>query len=258
VLRDVPGVAVSRIGAIGGQTQIPLRGAEANQALVLIDGIEVSDPSTSEFDFGTLLADPAARIEVLRGQQSSFYGSDTISTTSPRPAARHPRYLAARRGGSIGTVDGAAPSNFHVTAVGRYSYSDADINDSDASGVTVDSPGAHYHNRAFYGLLRGQLDLLDGRFTNAVSAHIADTKRYSYDVADTFSPREGQPIEDTFGTHSRRIKGSYEGAFHFGTDDIKQVATVGAIRKARCWQQGWFSTSSSRTCWSGSTMFAPA
>jgi hypothetical protein len=90
--------------------------------------------------------------------------------------------------GSIGTVDGAAPSNFHITAVGRYSYSDADINDSDASGVTVDSPGAHYHNRAFYGLLRGQLDLLDGRFTNAVSAHIADTKRYSYDVADTFPP----------------------------------------------------------------------
>ena len=38
VLRDVPGVAVNRIGAVGGQTQIRIRGTEANHVLVLIDG----------------------------------------------------------------------------------------------------------------------------------------------------------------------------------------------------------------------------
>ncbi|HSJ78427.1 MAG TPA: TonB-dependent receptor plug domain-containing protein, partial [Erythrobacter sp.] len=41
VLRDVPGVAVA---GIAGQTQIRLRGSEANHVLVLVDGIEVSDP----------------------------------------------------------------------------------------------------------------------------------------------------------------------------------------------------------------------
>ncbi|MBS0332511.1 MAG: TonB-dependent receptor, partial [Proteobacteria bacterium] len=61
VLRDVPGVAVSRTGAVGGMTQVRLRGTEGNHTLVLVDGIKASDPFFDEFDFGTLLADEAAR-----------------------------------------------------------------------------------------------------------------------------------------------------------------------------------------------------
>ena len=111
VLRDVPGLAVSRSGAIGGQTQVRVRGAEANHVLVLIDGIEAADAFQGEFDFGTLIADPAARIEVLRGQQSSLYGSDAIggvisyTTLSGREA---PGYLARLEGGSFGTISGGA------------------------------------------------------------------------------------------------------------------------------------------------------
>lgn len=111
VLRDVPGVAVSRLGAAGGQTQIRIRGSEANHVLVLIDGIEAADPFQGEYDFGTLIADPAARIEVLRGQQSSLYGSDAIGgvinyiTLSGREA---PGYGARIEGGSFGTVSGGA------------------------------------------------------------------------------------------------------------------------------------------------------
>jgi vitamin B12 transporter len=78
VLRDVPGVAVSRTGAVGGATQIRIRGSEGNHVLVFVDGIKVSDPYQGEFDFATLIADDTARIEVLRGQQSSIYGSDAI------------------------------------------------------------------------------------------------------------------------------------------------------------------------------------
>src|SRR5690606_9514855 len=78
ILRDVPGVAVSRTGGVGGMTQIRLRGSEGNHVLVLIDGIEAADPYQGEYDFGMLIADPAARIEVLRGQQSALYGSDAI------------------------------------------------------------------------------------------------------------------------------------------------------------------------------------
>jgi vitamin B12 transporter len=79
VLREVPGVAVSRSGTVGSFTQVRIRGAEANQTLVIIDGIEVNDPSGgSEFDFGNLLAADIERIEVLRGPQSALYGSDAI------------------------------------------------------------------------------------------------------------------------------------------------------------------------------------
>lgn len=111
VLRDVPGVAVSRTGGLGGMTDIRIRGSEANHVLVLVDGIEVADPYQGQFDFGGLLADPAARIEVLRGQQSSLYGSDAIGgvihyiTLSGREA---PGLSARIEGGSFGTVAGSA------------------------------------------------------------------------------------------------------------------------------------------------------
>ncbi|HEX7884712.1 MAG TPA: TonB-dependent receptor plug domain-containing protein, partial [Phenylobacterium sp.] len=79
VLRDVPGFAVSRLGGVGSQTQVRVRGAEANHVLTLIDGIEAADPFFGEFDFGSLLGDEVARIEILRGAQSALYGSDAIA-----------------------------------------------------------------------------------------------------------------------------------------------------------------------------------
>ena len=111
VLRDVPGVAVNRTGGIGGLTQVRIRGTEANHVLVLIDGIEASDPYQGEFDFGTLIADEAAKIEVLRGQQSSLYGSDAIGgviqyvTLTGR---EQPGTSARAEGGSFGTAAGGA------------------------------------------------------------------------------------------------------------------------------------------------------
>jgi vitamin B12 transporter len=79
VLRQVPGVALSRSGPTGSQTQVRIRGAEANHTLVLMDGVELNDPSgASEFDFGNMLASDVERIEILRGPQSALYGSEAI------------------------------------------------------------------------------------------------------------------------------------------------------------------------------------
>ena len=77
-LRAVPGIGVSRSGSKGGLTQIRMRGAEANHTLVLVNGVEVSDPTTGETDFGLLTGLGATNIEVLRGEASSIYGSDAI------------------------------------------------------------------------------------------------------------------------------------------------------------------------------------
>ncbi len=77
-LRAVPGVGVSRSGAVGGLTQVRIRGGEANHTLVLLDGIEVSDPTTGETDFGLWSGLNVERIEVARGEQSALYGSDAI------------------------------------------------------------------------------------------------------------------------------------------------------------------------------------
>ena len=77
-LRGLPGVAVSQSGGTGGVTTVRLRGTEANQTLVLIDGVEVSNPSTGAYDFANLLTDDIERIEILRGPQSSVFGSNAV------------------------------------------------------------------------------------------------------------------------------------------------------------------------------------
>ncbi|MEM8570645.1 MAG: TonB-dependent receptor [Pseudomonadota bacterium] len=78
VLRTVPGVSVSRSGSFGGLTQVRIRGHEGNHTLVLIDGVEVNSVDQGEFDFGGLVTADIDRIEVLRGPQSSIYGSNAI------------------------------------------------------------------------------------------------------------------------------------------------------------------------------------
>lgn len=111
VLRDVPGVSVGRSGTVGNMTQIRVRGAEGNQVLVLIDGVEASDPHYGEFDFATLLADDVARIEVLRGQQSALYGSDAIGGVIHYITAsgkEQPGLRTRIEGGSFNTWEGAA------------------------------------------------------------------------------------------------------------------------------------------------------
>jgi vitamin B12 transporter len=59
---------------------VRIRGAEADQTLVLIDGVQINDPSSTGggFDFGNLLVGDISRIEVLRGSQSTLYGSQAI------------------------------------------------------------------------------------------------------------------------------------------------------------------------------------
>jgi len=112
VLRDVPGVAVS---GVAGQVQLRLRGSEANHVLVLVDGIEVSDPFAGEFDVGTLQADPGSSVEVLRGPQSALYGSDAIGgVIAFRSASGRelPGVSARVEAGSFGTVNAAARAGF--------------------------------------------------------------------------------------------------------------------------------------------------
>lgn len=79
-LRTVPGLSIAHGGPIGAQTQVRLRGAEANHVLVLIDGVEANDLATGdEFSFEHLASFDIERIEVVRGPQSALWGSDALA-----------------------------------------------------------------------------------------------------------------------------------------------------------------------------------
>lgn len=78
-LRSVPGFAVSRSGSYGSLTQVRVRGAEGNHLLVMIDGVEVNDPDSGEFDFSSLATYDIDRIEIIRGPQTTFAGSNAMA-----------------------------------------------------------------------------------------------------------------------------------------------------------------------------------
>ncbi len=80
ILQDVPGLNIVRTGGPGGQTALFMRGTNSNHTKVLVDGIDVSDPSSTNagFDFAQFLTQDIEKVEVLRGPQSGLYGSDAI------------------------------------------------------------------------------------------------------------------------------------------------------------------------------------
>lgn len=75
-LRSLPGVQVS--GVSSNFTQVRIRGGEANHTLVLIDGVEAAG-GDGEYVFSGLETANIERIEVLRGPQSVYYGSNASS-----------------------------------------------------------------------------------------------------------------------------------------------------------------------------------
>jgi vitamin B12 transporter len=80
LLRTVPGLQVNQQGSRGAVAQVRMRGAEANQILVLINGIEANDPAQgSEFNFAHLTTKQIQRVEVVRGPQSALWGSDALA-----------------------------------------------------------------------------------------------------------------------------------------------------------------------------------
>ncbi|UJS20701.1 MAG: TonB-dependent receptor [Candidatus Brocadia sp.] len=78
VLRQAPGLEVTRTQGIGGTTSMFIRGASSAQTLVFVDGVQMNSTTTGAFDFANLTTDNIERVEILRGPQSTLYGSDAM------------------------------------------------------------------------------------------------------------------------------------------------------------------------------------
>ncbi len=111
MLRAVPGFAVTHSGTTGSQTQVRVRGSEANHVLVLIDGVRANDPATGdEFRWEYLTTSNIERIEIVRGPQSSLWGSDAVAAVV---------HVITNSGRETSAIDGYAESgSFSTTNIG--------------------------------------------------------------------------------------------------------------------------------------------
>jgi len=78
VFSNVPETLVRRTGAIGRTTTVVIRGSNAQQVHVTIDGAHVASPTLGSFDFSNFSPINLERAEIMRGPGGTLYGSDAV------------------------------------------------------------------------------------------------------------------------------------------------------------------------------------
>jgi vitamin B12 transporter len=104
LLRSQVGISATQTGGIGAVSGIRVRGQDAFRTRVLIDGIDISDPSSPQIAprMEHILAGSLERVEILRGTQGLLWGADAggvIALTSRRGNERPSIDISAERGG---------------------------------------------------------------------------------------------------------------------------------------------------------------
>ena len=204
LLRSVPGFAVSQQGSIGAVTQLRVRGAEANQILVMINGIEVNDLSQGgEFDFSQIAINDIERIEIVRGPQSAIWGSDAMAgivhiiTT---PEVRATQYSAYIESGSFATTRTTFSGN--ISSDKNQTKLSVDYLDSD--GTNISRTGSEEDG------LKNLTLSLSGRYTPSDSLDVTYTLRHTdktteFDRVDFFTT--GLPVDADNTTDSNYLYG---------------------------------------------------
>ena len=118
VLNTQAGIIVNGSSNVLGTNQdVYLRGAAAGKTLILLDGVPVYDASgiSGAYDLNLISVDQVERVEILKGSQSTLYGSDAIAGViniiSKKGGAKKINATANLAAGSYNTFKGSVGLN---------------------------------------------------------------------------------------------------------------------------------------------------
>ena len=111
LLTGEAGVQISNNGGLGKATALFLRGTDADQVLVLVDGVKLTSATLGTTAFEYLPVEEIERIEIVRGPRSSLYGSEAVGGVIQiftRRGHGEPQLTASAGGGSHNTENTSA------------------------------------------------------------------------------------------------------------------------------------------------------
>ena len=111
LLTGEAGVQISNNGGLGKATALFLRGTDADQVLVLVDGVKLTSATLGTTAFEYLPVEEIERIEIVRGPRSSLYGSEAVGGVIQiftRRGHGEPQLTASAGGGSHNTENASA------------------------------------------------------------------------------------------------------------------------------------------------------
>ncbi len=137
ILRTVPGLTVRTSSVPGGEAAVSIRGARSENVLVLIDGVEVNDPISTNrsYNFANLTSDNIEKIEIIRGPQSVLYGSDAaggVINIITKKGKGKPIMDLSFEGGSYSTFIESAS----VSGAGKFASYSVAISQINSKGIS--------------------------------------------------------------------------------------------------------------------------
>jgi len=124
-IKNEYGISFTQQGGKASVSNIYIRGGSSSESLVIIDGVEVNMPNdpSNFYNFFSLPLDNTNRVEILRGPQSTLYGSDALTgviNIITQKGQGKPSFNFGFEGGSHNTYKGTITS---LGAIDKFNYS---------------------------------------------------------------------------------------------------------------------------------------